>query len=65
MLKRLDYNIQELKRHISNPIDENHLRTFIHFSYDLDKQRNNSLPEQLPKLWDQIKSFGEYSTLKE
>jgi organic radical activating enzyme len=64
MLKRLDYNIQELKRHISNPIDENHLRTFIHFSYDLDKQRNNSLPEQLPRLWDQIKSFGEYSTLK-
>lgn len=64
MLKRLDQLIGKVSKEIQPSIDEQQLKTFIHFSYDLDKRRNNDLPKQLPKLWSQIKSYGEYSTLK-
>lgn len=64
MLKRLDQLIGKVSKEIQPSIDEEQLKTFIHFSYDLDKRRNNDLPKQLPKLWSQIKSYGEYSTLK-
>ena len=64
MLKRLDQLIGKVSKEIQPAIDEEQLKTFIHFSYDLDKRRNNDLPKQLPKLWSQIKSYGEYSTLK-
>lgn len=64
MLERLDDACQQAISHIKPDIDEDQLKTFIHFSYDLDQRRNNNLPKQLPKLWDQIKSYGDYSTLK-
>lgn len=64
ILGRIDDIANEFKKHISAPIDEKHLETFIHFSYDLDKQRGNCLPEQLRSLWEQVKWYGEYSSLK-
>ena len=40
------------------PLDN--LETFINFSCDLDKLRNQSLPKMLPELWNQMKDKVEY-----
>lgn len=64
MLKRLDETVKQAAGHIKPDVDAEQLKTFIHFSYDLDQRRNNNMTEQLPKLWNKIKSYGEYSSLK-
>lgn len=63
MLKRLDDISKQAINHIKPNTDPSLLNTFIHFSYDLDQRRKNNLTKQLPKLWEQIKSYGEYSSL--
>lgn len=63
MLKRLDDISKQAINHIKPDTDPSLLNTFIHFSYDLDQRRKNNLTKQLPKLWEQIKSYGEYSSL--
>lgn len=63
MLKRLDDITKQAINHIKPPVDNEQLKTFIHFSYDLDQRRNNNMTTQLPKLWDQIKTYGDYSSL--
>ena len=64
MLKKLENLTSQAMKHIKPDMNEEDLKTFIHFSYDLDQRRNNNLTTQLPKLWNQIKTYGEYSTLK-
>lgn len=64
MLKRLDDISKHMFKHINPSINEEDLKIFINFSYDLDKRRGNNMTTQLPKLWSQIKSYGDYSTLK-
>lgn len=64
MLKKLEMLTDQAINHIKPEVDEEELKTFIHFSYDLDQRRDNNLTTQLPKLWDQIKSYGEYTSLK-
>ena len=64
MLKRLDDISKHMFKHINHSVNEEDLKIFINFSYDLDKRRGNNMTTQLPKLWSQIKSYGDYSTLK-
>ena len=52
MIDHIIHNLQQ------EPLDN--LETFINFSYDLDKLRNQNLQKSLPELWDQIKDKVEY-----
>ena len=52
IIDHIIYNLQ------LEPLDN--LETFINFSYDLDKLRNQNLQKSLPELWDQIKDKVEY-----
>ena len=52
MMDHIIHNLQQ------EPLDN--LETFINFSYDLDKLRNQNLQRMLPELWDQIKDKVEY-----
>lgn len=53
--KRFEYMIDHIIHNLGqSPVDN--LDTFINFSYDLDKLRNQNLQQDLPELWSQIKS---------
>lgn len=57
--KRFEYMIDHIIHNLQQePLDN--LETFINFSYDLDKLRNQNLQKSLPELWDQIKDKVEY-----
>ena len=57
--KRFEYMIDHVITHlIKEPVDS--LQTFVSYSVDLDKLRQQSLKEALPELWEQIKDQVEY-----
>ena len=57
--KRFEYMIDHIITHlIKEPADT--LQTFVSYSADVDKLREQSLQEALPELWEQIKDQVEY-----
>ena len=56
MLRKLEQRLEQAKRFISSDTDKESLDTFLRFTTDLDKLRNNNFAEQLPKLFSALKT---------
>jgi hypothetical protein len=56
MLRKLEQRLEQAKRFISPDTDKESLDTFLKFTNDLDKLRNNNFAEQLPMLFSALKT---------
>lgn len=57
--KRFNYMMDHIISHIQKEPNDD-LQTFVSYSADLDKLRNQSLQKACPELWEQIKTKVEY-----
>jgi glutamate-1-semialdehyde 2,1-aminomutase len=45
---------------LRSPLDQEQLKTFIEYTVDLDRLRNEDLRIAIPEVWEQIKEMAEY-----